>query len=55
MKEHTNWYRKQQSLQNTIIVTTRKIIHRRFEVIIIGYIQDTSKNICIIIQANKYI
>ena len=35
MKENTNWYWKQQPLQETIIVPTRTILHPRLDVIII--------------------
>ena len=51
MQENTNWYWKQQQLQQTIIVTTRTIIHPRLNVIIIRYFQDTPKNVCNSIQA----
>ena len=46
MQENTNWYWKQQPLQQTIIVTTLTILHTRLNVIIIRYVQDTPKNIC---------
>ena len=55
MQEKINWYWKQQPLQQTIIVTTRTIIHPRLDVIIIRYVQDIPKNICIRIQAKKAI
>ena len=38
MQENINWYWKQQPLQNTIIVPTRKIIHPRLDVIIMRYV-----------------
>ena len=40
MQENTNWYWKQQPLQQTIIVPTRTILHTHLEVIKIGYVQD---------------
>ena len=45
MHENTNYYRKQQPLQQTIIVPTRTVIHARLEVIIIIYVQDTPKKL----------
>ena len=45
MQENTNWYWKQQPLQQTIIVPTRTILHPRLDVIIIRYVKDTPKNI----------
>ena len=51
----TNCYWKQQPLQQTIIVITRKIIHPRLDVITIRYVQDIPKNIFIRIQAKKFI
>ena len=47
MQENTNWYWKQQPLQQTIIVPTCKIINPHLEVIIIRYIQDIPRNLCI--------
>ena len=47
MQEKTNWYRKQQSLQQTIILPTHTILHPRLEVTIIRYVQDTPKKLCI--------
>ena len=46
VQENTNWYWKQQPLQQTIIVPTRTILHPRLEVIIIRYVQDTPKKLC---------
>ena len=55
MKEKTNWYWKQQSLQQTIMVPTCTIIHPRLYVVIIIYVQDIPRNFCNIIQAKKVI
>ena len=44
MQENTNWYWKQQPLQQTIIVPTCKILHPRLDVITIRYFQDIPKN-----------
>ena len=55
MQENTNFYWKQQPLRQTIIVTTRKILHPRLNVIIIRYVQDVPKNVCNKIQAKKSI
>ena len=55
MKEITNWYWKQQALQQTIIFPTRKILHPRLYVIIIRYVQGIPKNICSRNQAKKAI
>ena len=46
MQENTNCYWKQQTLQHTIIVPTRTILHPRLEVIIIRYVQHIPKKIC---------
>ena len=46
MQENTNWYWKQQPLQQTIIVPTRTILHPRLYVIIRRYVQDIPKNLC---------
>ena len=46
IKENTNWYGKQQSMQQTIILPTRTILHPSLDVIIIIYVQDIPKNIC---------
>ena len=43
MQENTNWYCKQQPLQQTIIVPTCKILHPRLVVIIITYVQEIPK------------
>ena len=53
MQENTNWYWKQQPLQQTIIVPTRKILNPRLDVITIRYVQDIPKNVCNRIQAKK--
>ena len=55
VQENTNWYWKKQSLQQTIIVPTRTIIHPRLDVVIIRYFQDIPKNVCNSIQAKKVI
>ena len=55
IQESTNWYWKQQPTQHTIIVTTRKILHTRLNVIIIRDVQDIPNNICNRIQAKKSI
>ena len=44
---------KEQPLQQTIIVPTRTILHPRLDVIKIIYVQDTPKNVCNMIKANK--
>ena len=54
MQENTNWYWKQQPLQQTIIVPTRIILHPRLDFITIRYVQDIPKNVCNIIQAKIY-
>ena len=46
MQENTNWYLKQQPLQQTIIVPTHTILHPCLEVIIIRYVQDILKKFC---------
>ena len=46
IEEKTNWYWKQQPLQQTIIFLTRTILHTRLDVIIIRYVKDIPKNIC---------
>ena len=46
MHENTNWYWKQQPLQQKIIVPTRKILHPSLEFIIIRYVQYTPKKLC---------
>ena len=50
VQENNNWYWKQQPLQQTIIVSTRTIIHPRLDVITIKYAQDIPKNFCNRIQ-----
>ena len=55
MQENTNWYWKQQPLQQTIIAPTLTIIHPCLDVIIIRYVQDIPKNIFSRNQAKKSI
>ena len=55
MQENTNWYWKQQPLQQTIIFPTCKILHSCLDVITIIYIQDIPKNLYNRIQAKKSI
>ena len=50
MQENTNRYWKQQPPQQTIIVTTRTILHPRLDVITIRYVQDIPNNVCDRIQ-----
>ena len=45
MQENTNWYWKQQPIQQTIIVPTCTILHPRLEVIIIRYVRDILKKL----------
>ena len=52
-RESTNWYWKQQPLQQTIIVPTRTIIHPRLDFIIMGYVQDIPRKICSSNEAKK--
>ena len=51
----TDWYCKQQPLQQTIIVPTRTIINPFLDIIIIIYLQDIPKNLCSSNQAKKSI
>ena len=53
MQENTNWYWKQQLLQQTIMVPIITILHARLDVIIIRYVEDTPKKICCRKQAKK--
>ena len=53
MQENTNWYWKQQPLQQAIIAQTLTIIHPHLDVITIIYVQDIPKNVCNIIQSKK--
>ena len=55
MQESINWYWKQQPLKQTIIVPTHIILHPRLYLIIIRYVLDTPKNICIRNQAENSI
>ena len=45
MQENTNWYWKQQPLQQNIIVTTIKIIHPRLDTVGITDVQDIHKHV----------
>ena len=53
MQENTNWYWKQQSPQQNIIVTTCTIIHPYLDDFIITDVQDTPKTVCNRIQELK--
>ena len=53
MHENTNFDWKQQPLQYTIIVPTRKILHISLDFIIIIHVQDIPKNLCSRNQAKK--
>ena len=55
MQENTNWYWKQQTLQRTIIVPTRTILHPCLDVIIIVYVQDIPNKLCGRSKAKKAI
>ena len=55
VQENTNWYWKQQPLQQTIMVTTHNILHPCLDVITIIYFQDIPKNVCNRIWAKKSI
>ena len=55
MQENSDWYWKQQSLQQNIIVPTRTIIHPFLDVFRITDVQDKPKTVCNSIQANKFI
>ena len=55
MQENINWYWKQRPLQQTIIVPTRTILHPRLDVIIIRYVQNIPKKLCIRNEAKKEI
>ena len=55
MQENTNWYWKQQPLQQTMIVLTRTILHPRLDFITIRYFQEIPKNLCNSIQGKKSI
>ena len=46
VQENTNWYWKQQPLQQTIMVPTRTILHLLIDVITIRYVQDIHNNLC---------
>ena len=55
MQENSNWYWKQQSMQQNIIVPTYKILHPHLDVFRITYVQDIPKTVCNRIQAKKSI
>ena len=55
MQDNTNWYWKEQPLQQNIIVPTRTIILPILYFITIIYVQDIPKNLYNSIQAKKYI
>ena len=55
MQENTNWYWKQQPLQQIIIVPTRTILHPHIDVITIRYVKEIHKNVCNRIQAKQAI
>ena len=55
MQEKINWYWKQQTLKQTIIVPTRTIPHPCLDVIIIRDVQDIPNNICNMIQSKQSI
>ena len=46
MQENTNWYWKQQSLQQTIIVPTHTILRPCIDVVRIIDVQDIPKTVC---------
>ena len=54
MKGETNWYWKQQPLQQAIIVTTRTIIHPCLDAIKIRYVKYIPKNLCSRIQLKSH-
>ena len=51
IQQNTNWYWKEQTLHQTIIASTRTILHPILDVIKVLYVQDTPKNVCNRIQA----
>ena len=53
VKEKTNFYCKQQPLQQTIIVPTHTIFHPRLDIIIIRDFQDIPNNFCNSILAKE--
>ena len=55
MQENTNWYWKQQSLQQNIKFPIRTIINPRLDVVRITDVQDIPKTVCNRIQAKKAI
>ena len=46
MKENTNCYLRQQSLQQNSIAPTHTILHPCLDVVIITYFQDIRKTVC---------
>ena len=50
MQEKTNWYQKQQPLQQTIIVPTCTILHPHLDVITIRYVQEIPRKFCNTVQ-----
>ena len=55
MHKKTNWYWKQQPLQQKSIVPTRTILHPRLEVIVIRYVQNIPKKLCGILRRHPII
>ena len=55
MQENTNWYWKQQPLQQTIMFPTLTILHPRLDVVVIIDVQDIPTIFCNIIQEKKAI
>ena len=53
MQENTNWYWRQQPMQQNTIVTTHTIPHPRIDVITTRYVQDIPKKFCNRIQAKN--
>ena len=53
MQENTNWYWKQQPLQQTIMVQTLTILHPLLDVITIRDVQDIPENVCNRIQTKN--
>ena len=55
MQENTNWYWKQQPLQQTIMVPICTILHPRIDAITMRYVEDIHKIICNRIQGKQSI
>ena len=53
MQENYNWYSKQQSLQQNIIVQILTILHPRIDIVIITYVQNIPKTVFNRIQAKN--